>query len=166
MQNFLYTFNRWRFRNRARGQPLQFLYDQAPVPARQLFSQTRFLVIDCEMSGLNAKKNQIVSIGWVQIESDRVVNSSGRQLLVQSDEGGGEGRVIHGLLDTDLASAKSAATVLLLLLKQMEGCVAVFHHAPIDLQFLQKRREIQSHPDISRFVYIIFQKKVWKYLIL
>jgi DNA polymerase-3 subunit epsilon len=133
-----YKFRRWRFHEKAVATPLQPLYEQPGIQASQLFSATRFLVIDCEMSGLNVKKSQLLSIGWVMIENGRIVNASAKHFLIHADQGAGESSKIHGLLDSNLAGASSVATVLMLLMKQMPGAVLVFHHASLDMRFLQK----------------------------
>lgn len=72
------------------------------------------------------------------IEHGRIVNASGKHLLIHADRGAGDSSKIHGLLDSNIAGAKSAATALMLLIKQMQGAVLVFHHAPLDIRFLQK----------------------------
>ncbi len=90
------------------------------------------------MSGLDIKKSQLLSIGWVAIEHGRIVNASARHQLIHADRGAGESSRIHGLLDSSLAGASSAASVLMLLIKQMQGAVLAFHHARLDIRFLQK----------------------------
>lgn len=130
-------YKRWRFHKRAIGSPLQPLYEQSFVKRSQALLSTRFLVLDCEMSGLDAKRGQLLSVGWVMIEHGRIINSSGRHLLIHAEQGAGDSSRIHGLLDSNIAGAKSAAAVLLLLIKQMQGAVLVFHHAPLDIRFLQ-----------------------------
>lgn len=133
-----YTFRRWRYQKKSAGTPLQPLYEQPPFSLARSFSQTRFLVVDCEMSGLNVKRAELLSIGWVMIENGRISNSTARHLLVHSDKGAGESIKIHGLLDSNLAGAHSAAAVLMLLIRQMPGTVLVFHHAFLDIRFLQR----------------------------
>jgi len=133
----LYNFQRWRFHKKALRTPLQPLYEMVVIEPSQSFLSTRFLVLDCEMSGLDTKKSQLLSIGWVMIEHGRIVNSSAKHLLIHADRGAGESSKIHGLLDSRIAGASSAATVLMLLIKQMQGAVLVFHHAPLDMRFLQ-----------------------------
>lgn len=133
-----YKIQHWRFHKKAVTTPLQSLYQQPYINSSQLFFATRFLVLDCEMSGLDANKSQLLSLGWVIIEQGRIVNSSAKHLLIHADRGAGESSKIHGLLDSNLAGANSAATVLMLLMKQMPGSVLVFHHASLDMRFLQK----------------------------
>ncbi len=132
--NLHYKIQHWRFHNKAVATPLQALYQQPYIDSSQLFFATRFLVVDCEMSGLDANKSQLLSLGW----HGRIVNSSAKHLLIHADRGAGESIKIHGLLDSNLAGANSAATVLMLLMKQIPGAVLVFHHASLDMRFLQK----------------------------
>ncbi|MDH5473040.1 MAG: exonuclease domain-containing protein [Gammaproteobacteria bacterium] len=138
LYNLIYRWQHWRFSQKANVTPVGPLYQQPVISRSQLFSNTRFLVIDCEMSGLNPKKCQLLSIGWVIIEHGRIVNATAKHLLVHADRGTGESSKIHGLLDSNIAGAKSVATVLMLLMKLIPGSVLVFHHASLDLCFLQK----------------------------
>lgn len=138
LYNLFYRLQQWRFNQKAYATPLQPLYESPVISASQLFINTRFLVIDCEMSGLDVKKCQLLSVGWVMIEHGRMVNSSAKHLLIHADRGTGDSSKIHGLLDSNIAGANSVATVLMLLMKQIPGAVLVFHHAPLDVRFLQK----------------------------
>jgi DNA polymerase-3 subunit epsilon len=131
-------YQHWRYHKKAAKTPLSSLYQQPCIQASGLFSMTRFLVVDCEMSGLNPKKSQLLSVGWVMIEHGRIVNASAKHLLIHADRGAGESSRIHGLLDSSLAGATSVAAVLMLLIKHMPGAVLVFHHASLDMRFLQR----------------------------
>ena len=133
-----YKYQHWRYQEKAALTPLQPLYEQPVIPSSQLFSDTRFLVLDAEMSGLDPKKSQLLSIGWVMIENGRIVNATAKHLLIHADRGAGDSSKIHGLFDSSLAGATSAAAVLMLLMKQIPGSVLVFHHASLDMRFLQK----------------------------
>ena len=138
LYNLFYRYRQHRYKQEADNTPLQPLYQAPIISTSQNFIDTRFLVLDCEMSGLDPKKCQLLSIGWVLIERGRIVNASAKHLLIHADRGTGDSSKIHGLLDSNIAGAKSVATVLMLLMKQMPGSVLVFHHAPLDVRFLQK----------------------------
>ena len=138
LYNLSYRYRQYRYRQEADNTPLQTLYQAPIISSSQLFPDTRFLVLDCEMSGLDPKKCQLLSIGWVLIERGRIINSSAKHLLIHADRGTGDSSKIHGLLDSNIAGAKSVAIVLMLLMKQIPGSVLVFHHAPLDVRFLQK----------------------------
>ncbi len=138
LYNLHCQYKRRRFRQAVINTPLQPLYDAAIIKPSELFTNTRFLVIDCEMSGLNPATCQLLSIGWVLIENARIVNASGKHLLIHADRGTGDSSKIHGLFDSSIAGAKTVATALMLLMKQIPGVVLVFHHAALDIKFLQK----------------------------
>lgn len=133
----IYKYRRWKFKSKAQGTSLQPLYEQPVTESDKDFENTRFLVIDCEMSGLDSHKCQLLSIGWIVIEHGRIINSTGKHLLIHAEQGGGDSSRIHGLIDSRIAGANSAASVLMLLVKQMQNSVLVFHHAPLDMKFLQ-----------------------------
>jgi len=133
-----YKYQHWRYHDKAASTPLQPLYQHAIIPPSQRFVDTRFLVLDAEMSGLDPRTSQLLSVGWVMIENGRIVNASAQHLLIHADRGTGDSSKIHGLLDRNLAGATSAAAVLMLLMKQVPGAVLVFHHASLDMKFLQK----------------------------
>lgn len=133
-----YKLKRWRQHERSRGSSVQALYDQPPLDKSARFMDSRFLVLDCEMSGLDVRSNHLLSIGWVVIEHGRIVNASARHMLIHAEQGAGDSSKIHGLHDSSLAGANSVAAVLMLLMKQMPGTVLVMHHAGLDIRFLQK----------------------------
>jgi len=132
-----FLLKRARHRKKARATALAPLYQQKPFSPSQKFMNTRFLAVDCEMSGLDAQSNRLLSIGWVAITNGRIAHGSARHLLIHAEEGAGESTKIHGLHDTHIAGGKSAAAVLMLLMKQMDSAVLLFHHAPVDVRFLQ-----------------------------
>jgi len=137
LYNLQCRYRRWRYHKKAARTPVQPLYEQSCIKSSQHFASTRFLVVDCEMSGLDAKTCQLLSMGWVMIEQGRIINASAKHLLVHADRGAGDSSKIHGLMDSSLAGAQSVAAVLMLLIQQMQDAVLVFHHAPLDIRFLQ-----------------------------
>ena len=138
LYKFNYRYRRRRFYEKAVGTPVQPLYEQALIESSQAFMSTRFLVMDCEMSGLDVSSCQLLSLGWVLLENGRIANASGKHLLVHAESGAGDSSKIHGLRDSSIAGARSVATVLMLLIKHMQDAVLVFHHASLDIRFLQK----------------------------
>lgn len=133
-----YALRRSLNRQRAKGSALQSLYDEPPFSSRQRVWDTRFLVVDCEMSGLDPSKDHLLSLGWVLVEKMRIRNASAKHILVHAERGAGDSTLIHGLHDSKIAGAKSVARALMQLLNQVKNCVLVFHHAPLDVAFLQR----------------------------
>lgn len=133
-----FLLQRQRYAAAATRSPIAGLYQQRPADTGTSVDRVRFLVVDCEMSGLDARKHQLLSMGWVSIECLRVVNASGHHVLIYSEQDTGDSSVIHGLSDSRLAGASSAASALITLSKQVPDSILVFHHAPLDLQFMQQ----------------------------
>lgn len=133
-----YHWQQWRYSKAASKTPLKPLYELSPLTRRSTVWATRFLVVDCEMSGLDVNHCQLLSIGWVLIDKARIAHASSRHLLIHAERGAGDSTRIHGLHDASIAGARSAASALMLLIKQLPETVVVFHHAPLDIRFLQK----------------------------
>lgn len=130
-----YRCKRWY--EKARKTPFAHLYRQPLPSGRTPFREQRFLVIDCEMSGLDPSKHQLLSIAWVTVENGSVIYHRRRHLLVHAESGVGESIKIHGLSEKNIAGAASVTRALSLLAEQAENSVLVFHHATLDIAFLQ-----------------------------
>jgi len=102
-------------------------------------SEVNLLAIDIEMTGLNPKKDQMVSIGVIPIINAQIQPKLAQYKLIKIQGSVGQSAVIHGVLDSDLkhANTLSVEEVLLWLFEQCQDKVLVAHHAPLDLQFLQ-----------------------------
>lgn len=99
-------------------------------------SQCRFLVLDLETTGLEAKNDHIVSLGWVVIEHQEINLAKAQHLLVKPPVSVGQSAVFHGLHDKDLSKAQDLADVMTELLQHYAGAVFVAHHASIEQKFL------------------------------
>ena len=127
-----------RWRKKIASGPLSALFSSEVVSPISSFSRCRWLVADCEMTGLSPQKDAILSIGWVVIEDGFIEYVSGRHVLCHAVEDVGDSVTIHGLSDRKIAGAQSVSQALSLLAKDLAGSIAVFHHAYLDLAFLQK----------------------------
>lgn len=136
------ALSRWlkrlRWRRKIASGPLRTLYEQPAVSTRASFSKCKWLVLDCEMTGLSPSQDAILSIGWVLINDGFIEYASGRHVLCHASENVGDSVTIHGLSDRQIAGASSISQALSLLAKDLNGAVAVFHHAHLDLAFLQR----------------------------
>ena len=95
------------------------------------------LSLDFETSGLDAKKDHIVSAGYVAMEGGVVRLSTAHHDLVKL--GGSlteQSVVIHKITDDDLSAGRSLEEVVGNLLQALAGKVMVAHHARIELTFL------------------------------
>mgnify|MGYP006284020499 FL=1 len=97
------------------------------------------LAVDLEMTGLDSARDAILTIGWVPVDAGAVNVAGGDEIGVAAAPGRGVGdsAVIHGIRDCD-RGATPPAEALFKLLQAAVGRVAVFHHAPLDLGFLER----------------------------
>ena len=128
---------RHRLAERTPSGPLADYY-AAPVPdGRADWRQGRFLALDLETTGLDARRDAIVSIGWVVIEDAMVDLGRHGHSLVRPPRGvTPESAVIHGIFDADLEYAPPLDAALVDLLAALRGRVLVCHHGRIERGFL------------------------------
>ena len=79
------------------GDPaFRFMFDAPPV--------NEWVALDCEMTGLNVRTDEIIAIGAVRIVGNRIMTSERLELLVRPDRGvSGESVRIHRLRERDVA---------------------------------------------------------------
>ena len=95
------------------------------------------LSLDFETSGLDARKDHIVSAGYVTIENGMIQLSTARHELVKL--GGSlteQSVVIHKITDDDVSTGQPLEVVIANLLQALAGKIMVAHHAKIELTFL------------------------------
>jgi len=77
-------------------QRLRYLYDKPPAD--------EWVSVDCETTGLNPRKDDIIAIGAVRIVGNRVMTSEALQLLVKPSRAISADAVkVHGLRERDVA---------------------------------------------------------------
>jgi len=101
-------------------------------------SEINLLALDIEMTGLNAKKDQMVSIGIIPIINNQIQPRLAQYKLIKIQGSVGQSAVIHGVLDKDLNEALTPQQVLEWLFDACQDKVLIAHHAPLDLEFLQQ----------------------------
>ena len=99
---------------------------------------TPLISVDLEMTGLDAAQNQIIAIGWTQLDHGRIRLASGRHVLVNAKQSVGHSAAIHELVDNDVAGGVPLETGLEALFEAAKGRVWLFHHAGLDVAFLRK----------------------------
>lgn len=138
-------FSRWRYQRRCSHvarrcrQPILATYiaDSAMVDIDRLIN-TPLISVDLEMTGMDASKNQIIAIGWTHVDNGRVQFASNRHLLIKAEQAVGDSAVIHELVDSDIARGVSLETGLEALFEAARGRIWLFHHASLDVAFLQQ----------------------------
>lgn len=136
---------KWRLRKRchkladACSEPVMasYLGACAALQAKKI-DDTPMISVDLELTGLDVSNNQIISIGWTQIDSGRIRIGTNRHLLITADQSVGTSAAIHELTDTEVAGGVELKRGLEALFEDAAGRVWVFHHAGLDVSFLQK----------------------------
>lgn len=138
-------FRQWFFKSHLRYQAricqdeLLKVYQQSQLPLLDLpIKDVPLLALDLEMTGLNAKNDQIISIGVIPIINGQIKLNKGHHKLIKIEGSVGQSAIIHGVLDKDLHQALTLKEAMLWLLKEATGSILVAHHAPLDLSFIQQ----------------------------
>ncbi len=131
-------WRRLRYRRRAAGTPLADCW-AAPLPqTRKLWQSQPYLVCDAEMSSLELHEGELLSLGWVAIDNGRITLGSAEHHLVATSDSVGQSAGIHQLRDCDLEGAEDEAQVMQRFCAAAKGRILVFHHAPLDLAYLNR----------------------------
>ena len=99
---------------------------------------TPLISVDLEMTGLDAVQNQIIAIGWTQLDHGRIRMVSNHHLLISAEQTVGHSAAIHELMDRDVAEGVPLEAGLEALFEAARGRVWLFHHAGLDVAFLQQ----------------------------
>ena len=130
---------RSRLANSARHGPLKDYLKHPPPLSSDLISAANLLAVDFETTGLDAKNDEILSIGFVQIRNLEIDLSTARHILIRQDKALPQDNVIiHKITDDQINSGVSLDQALSKLLKALCGQVLIAHHAHIESHFLNQ----------------------------
>jgi len=138
-------FRQWRLRRRCKvlaeqcrqASLISYIQSCAGLHLDKL-SNTPLISVDLELTGLDARQNQIIAIGWTQVDQGRIRFGSNRHIMITAEHSVGHSAAIHELMDSDVAAGVGIKTGLEELFKAAVGRVWLFHHAGLDVAFLQK----------------------------
>ena len=101
--------------------------------------EQRFVVFDTETTGLDLSKNRLLSIAAVAMKGlDVELDDTFDVMVQQTDVGGSDAAVVHGLISSDLAGGLPEQEAASRFLAFAGDSVLVAHHAAFDLRMLQK----------------------------
>lgn len=147
-------WRRWQLARRVRRCPdnhLQALYQSQLTELDKPLNQARLLAVDLEMTGLNPQQDSVLSIGWVPIDGAIINLHGATHRLIKSHAEVGDSATIHGIKDSDKATGQDIAIVLAEFLRACQGRVLLFHHARLDVAFLDKMLKQVDPPIASKF---------------
>lgn len=109
-----------------------------PANKRQLLSEVEFVVFDTETTGLDPKRDQILSIGAVRACQWQIEVSDRFEYALQQEYTPAPGTVaVHGILPGRKAGNLPEGAAIQEFLAYCEGRVLVAHHAAFDLAMLE-----------------------------
>ena len=121
-----------------------YMANKRRLPGSTPLAEVRFVVFDSETSGLDLSKNRLLSIAGVAMAGPEVqLDDAFEAMVVQTDVGGANAAVVHGLVSNDLADGLPEDEAAARFLAFAGDAVLVAHHAAFDIQML--RKAIASH---------------------
>lgn len=129
-------YHRLRIQGDERSAPLLQCWQNSRYYFSDDWRQQEFLVVDTETSGLNVNEGELLSIGWVVISDGKIQLDSAEHLLLAAEGSVGQSASIHLLRDCELEDGLSHAEMMQHFLEVAAGKVLVFHHAHLDIGFL------------------------------
>lgn len=93
----------------------------------------RWAVIDCETSGLDARRDRLLSVAAVRVRANRIELGQAFSALVRQAEPSAPGNIlVHGIGGDAQRSGRPLAAVIAELAAFIEGALPVAFHAPFD----------------------------------
>lgn len=140
---------------------------QLNIDKSLLITDMRYTVIDTELTGLNEKKDSILSIGAVRMKGTRIdLANSFHQLIKPETEFRPKSVVVHEITPSDVLEKPNIDSILSEFLQFCDNDVIVGHCVSIDLSFINRETKrvfgnIIQNPAIDTYkVYEWLRKKV------
>ncbi|MBS3802912.1 MAG: 3'-5' exonuclease [Oleiphilaceae bacterium] len=109
------------------------------APEGQALSECRLVVLDCEMTGLNPSKDQVIAVGAVAISNFEIPLRDQFDLVLRRPEADISKTVlIHGIGPEALSKGHETEEALLYLLNWINGDPILAFHSDLDQSFLEK----------------------------
>ncbi|MBF0187586.1 MAG: 3'-5' exonuclease [Magnetococcales bacterium] len=124
-------------------------YLMTPVPSRRRpLDSLDFMALDLETTGLDAKRDEIISVGMVEMRKCRINLETSSHLLVNPQkEIPEESVILHGVTDDISKTGATLEEIMPRLLDALTGKVLVAHYARLEVTFLQAAcRRLYGYP--------------------
>lgn len=116
---------------------LQHFIDAMPTANRRA-CDCDFVVLDVETTGLNPKRDHIISLGAVRVSHQTIRPANTLAQVWQSPLSVGDSALVHGITDEQLLDGAAPGDALTEFFQFAQGAQLVAHHATIEQQFLHK----------------------------
>ena len=120
--------------------PSALVYRRAELPSPDTpWRQAPYAVVDLETTGLDPRRDEIISFASAPIDEGRIVAAGSRVAIIRPERMPGADSVrIHGLRPRDLAAAPPLAEAIDVILESLTGRVLVAHAAWVERGFLNR----------------------------
>lgn len=102
----------------------------------QLISETRFIILDVESTGLDPLKDKILSIGAVEVLNNQIYLSHTFELYLEQEEFNPKSAVIHGILKNGNVEKLNEEKAIEKLIDYIKGSIIVGHSIQFDISIL------------------------------
>ena len=110
----------------------------------------RFTVLDTELTGLDPRRDDIISLGALHMEGGRIeLGGTFEELVKPSATLDGRTVVIHGITPSELEARPAIGDVLAAFQAYAEGTVLVGHCLSLDLAFLDRDARRAGRPPFA-----------------
>ena len=138
MRQLALTLKRRRLNRRDVAEPMRTLLSMPFPGGKTRFIDSEIVSLDIETTGLDPASAEVLSIGWVLVQNNRVDLGSARRCIVQPDTAVGDSATVHGLTDTVCADGQPLGTVLDQVIEALAGRCLLVHHAGLDKRMLDR----------------------------
>lgn len=137
-----HIIDRWRVRTTTSHRP--------PLPLDAPPERVRIVALDCETTGLDPRRDRIVSLATVPIESAQCCPDGGLDLLINPGRPIPErSRAVHGIGDGDVAAAPDFATVFPRLEATLDRAALLGHEVGFDAAMIRRETHLARLPWVT-----------------
>lgn len=116
---------------------LRSFYQSQNFPHNLPINQSQFVALDFETTGLDSDNDEIVSVGLVPFDLNRIYWRQSKEWLVRPlGDLSHDSVVIHGITDQQVSQAPLFSDILSEILEHLTGKIVVVHYRFIERDFL------------------------------
>lgn len=115
-------------------------------------TQIRFVVFDTETTGLNIKKDRILSLGAVAVENNAIKIADQLECYIKQDVFNAKTVAIHGLLKAGTHTKITESLALEHFLNYIKNAVLVAHHAAFDVAMINQALHRHGIPKLKNTI--------------
>ncbi len=104
----------------------------------QTLGETRFVVLDTETTGLDPKKDRILSIGAIAVKGNTIVVDDSFEAYLKQDFGKNDSIAVHEITPGSAANAREAKQVMKDFINYVGGSIIIGHYVDFDFQILSE----------------------------